>query len=389
MDFTGYEQHLPPNVVTFTASHVFEETSSDLYPYPMTKGQELLLSNGLTATVCDSLPAFAEEGDAPVLGLLPSGEYVQWTPTILLEANGPSINDAAQDGTNNVLSDGGGGNFIRTKEKTKCSNAHRSFVNEKTCFLSTEPTACSAAQAIGSVMIKLTASNIRTFYDLEDRYVYVVRGLVMESLEEHACRKTSSRWEVKSDATCLAPTQLEAATKAALENAITASLDRNEFTRDVRRTLACDSIDETIQKIDIQIQIGSDCYTHVHPEHLDVYDFTGWTENHPGGAYNIQKWAQGWEDHEGWYLNYPRYGNVRTHALIWFWCFSHIITSSLLSVPPLLETGYARHPGTPHESLVQSRSCTQHCESPAKAGRQHFVSRSPKSAQDGRHCTAF
>ena len=260
VDFTGYEQHLPPNVVTFTPNHIFEETSSDLYPYPMMKGQELLLTNGLTDPICDSLPTFAEEGNAPVLGLLPSGEYVQWTPTISLEANGPSINDAAQDGTNNVLSDGGGGNSIRTGGKTKCSNAHRSFVNEKTCFLSMEPTACSAAQAIGSVMIKLTARNIRKFYDLEDRYVYAVRGLVMESLEEHACRKTSSRWEVKSDATCPAPTLLEAGTKAALENAIATSTDRNKFTRDVERTLACDSIDETIQKIDIQIMMApNDC----------------------------------------------------------------------------------------------------------------------------------
>ena len=30
----------------------------------------------------------------------------------------------------------------------------------------------------------------------------------------------------------------------------------------------------------------------------------------PGGPYHIQKWAQGWEGHPGWYLIFPFYGNI-------------------------------------------------------------------------------
>lgn len=148
IDFTGYERYLPPHVVTFTESDTFEETSSDLYKYPMKKGEELLLTNGLTDPTCDSFPSFAEEGDAPILGLLPRGEYVQWTPTIILEDNGPSINDAGESMTTKVLGDGGGKMLIETGEKMKCSNTPRSFINEDTCFLSTDPLVCSANQAV-------------------------------------------------------------------------------------------------------------------------------------------------------------------------------------------------------------------------------------------------
>ena len=297
---------------TFTASDVFEETGSDLYPYPIKKGQELLLTHGSTDPVCDSIPPFAEEGNAPIIGQLPSGEWIQWSPTILFEDNGPSINAAAQNMTANVLSDGGGETFIQTGEKMKCSNVQRSFINEETCFLSSESTACSASQPVGEVLIPMSTSNVIAFYNLADKYVYAIRGLVMENLDEHACTKSSSRWEVDLNAICSAPTQLEANTIAALENAITSSSDSNEFTKVVTRTLACNSTDETVQKIEIQIQVGSNCYTHVHPNHLNVYDFSGWVTKHPGGELNIQKWAQGWEGHEGWYLNFPFYGNVRT-----------------------------------------------------------------------------
>ena len=33
------------------------------------------------------------------------------------------------------------------------------------------------------------------------------------------------------------------------------------------------------------------------------------TQNHPGGSYNIMKFAEGWDGHDGWYLNFPLNGN--------------------------------------------------------------------------------
>ncbi|KAL7542550.1 hypothetical protein ACHAXR_011864 [Thalassiosira sp. AJA248-18] len=301
IDFTGYEQVLPPdvNVFTFAENDTFVNTSSDLFSYPIREGQEMLLTNGFSGPVCDNVPPFAEENDAPIFGILPSGEWIQWSPTILLEDNGPSVNAAQNDMTTSVLSDGGGELFVQTNEHLKCSNVPRSFINKDTCFLSTESTACSATDPVGEVVILLSTSNVLEFYKLDEKYVYAIRGLVMEDISEHACQKTVSRWTFELNTTCSAPTELETGTNAALETAISASTDANEFVKDVSRTLACDSTDETTSKINIQIQVGSDCYTHVHPDHLNVYDFSGWVLNHPGGAYNIQKWAEGWEDNEG------------------------------------------------------------------------------------------
>ena len=90
-------------------------------------------------------------------------------------------------------------------------------------------------------------------------------------------------------------------------DAFDSSTDTNEFTRDVERVQACDPEDETLEKINIEIQVGDDCYSHVHLDHLNVYDFSGWATgtNHPGGAYNIQKWAEDPNVGEGWHLDFP------------------------------------------------------------------------------------
>ena len=175
----------------------------------------------------------------------------------------------------NMLSDGGGKTFIQTGEKMKCSNVQRSFINEDTCFLSTKSMVCSASQPVGEVTIPRNTSNVIAFYDLAGKYFYAIRSLVMENLDEHVCVKTPSRQEVNLNGTCSAPTQLEVNTIAAFENAVTSISGLNKFTKDFTCTLACNSTDETIGKINIQIQVDSDCYTHVHPNYLNVYDFSG------------------------------------------------------------------------------------------------------------------
>ena len=273
----------------------------------MNTGQEFILKSGSSLPVCASVPPFAEEYDAPVIGRLPNGEYIQWTPQILLEDNGPSMNDVG-DLTTNVLSDGGGSSYIATGEKLKCSNVPRSFINEDTCFLSNESTACSTSEPVGEMPISMTKANVIAFYDLADRYVYAIRDLRMESIEDHACRKTVSRWEIQHNTTCSNPTSgLRSSTGIALQRSIAESSDTNDFTIDIERVYACDPADETVDKIYIEFQIGDSCYAHVHVDHLNVYDFSGWAAvtNHPGGQYNIQKWAEDPNIGLGWNLDFP------------------------------------------------------------------------------------
>lgn len=168
---------------------------------------------------------------------------------------------------------------------------------------------------------------ITSFHQLpEPKYVYAVQGLAMESKEESPCHPDRispySRWIREINSTCTAPSVLQPATTTALTNAITGPLvSANDYVLDVYGSLACDAsdYDDKNDEIDIQIQIDGDCYTHVHPDNFNVYDFTKWVTEHPGGEYNIQKWAFGSladppfeeSDNQTWTLVYPYSGNER------------------------------------------------------------------------------
>jgi hypothetical protein len=78
----------------------------------------------------------------------------------------------------------------------------------------------------------------------------------MESVEEHPCSKTKSRWVLESGVTCPNPTSLSTSTIAALQGAISSSSDKNSFVRDVSRTLTCSSSDITVATLSMQIQVG-------------------------------------------------------------------------------------------------------------------------------------
>jgi hypothetical protein len=84
------------------------------------------------------------------------------------------------------------------------------------------------------------------------------------------------RWLREADTTCENPTPLATNTTTALEAAFAKSSDQNEFMRDLPAGLKCDPSDEVVEKLNIVIQIGTNCYTHVHPDEYSVYDFSGW-----------------------------------------------------------------------------------------------------------------
>ena len=161
IDFDGYEEYLPEYYFEFNENDVFIDTGSQLYDYPIQSGQELLLRDGSTDPICDSIPLYANEEHPPVFGRLANGEWVQWTPTLILEQNGPSVNDTKPEESMNkgTLRDGGGSVDVQTGGAVSCSNVPRSFVNEDTCFLSTDDSACIIKNDV-ELQISLTPSNI-------------------------------------------------------------------------------------------------------------------------------------------------------------------------------------------------------------------------------------
>ena len=159
------------------------------------------------------------------------------------------------------------------------ANVARTFENEDTCTYTTLSTACSPTRVLGELNIKMNETSISTFFNVGGLYVYAIKGIVMENLDEHACLDTKSRWAIQSNATCSLPTSLHTNTSTALLTAILGSTDTNPYIKDVNGPLVCADTDITVDKLGIQIQVGSDCYTHVHKDYLNVYDFTGWVRN--------------------------------------------------------------------------------------------------------------
>jgi hypothetical protein len=124
LNFDGYESHLPLSHFILNNGEVFVDTSSDLYEYPIVKGQEFVLPSGLDRNlypICDTI-ASSEEYSSPVFVKTPEGKWLQWSPIIKLESNGPSMNASPGDKASNTLIDGGGEGFLQTGEKLKCKS---------------------------------------------------------------------------------------------------------------------------------------------------------------------------------------------------------------------------------------------------------------------------
>ena len=122
LDFDGFESHLPLSHFILDNNEVFVDTSSDVMGYPMVKGQEFILPSGLDRTVypiCDTIVS-NEEYSSPVFAKTPDGRWLQWSASLSLAANGPSINASPQEMASSTLVDGGGEAFIQTGEKLRC-----------------------------------------------------------------------------------------------------------------------------------------------------------------------------------------------------------------------------------------------------------------------------
>lgn len=157
------------------------------------------------------------------------------------------------------------------------ANVARTFDNEDTCIYSTLNTACSATRVLDETIIVMNETNILKFFEFGNKYVYAINGLAMEDLDEHACLYSKSRFEVEPNTNCSSPTpNLNIQTITALESAFSSSTESNVFLKDIDGPLDCNAVDVSAETLGLQIQFGEDCYTHVHKDHKNVYDFSGW-----------------------------------------------------------------------------------------------------------------
>ena len=136
-----------------------------------------------------------------------------------------------------------------------------------------------------SVPFTLDETNLRAFYTSAGLYVYYVDGLRLEDPYNLSPCSGVSRWNRTAGA-CSAETALDADTKQTLAEALRNSSDTNPFVRDIKITAgACSSEVDGVSSMGAKITVDDTCWEHVHPNHLDVYDFSHWAVIHPGNAY--------------------------------------------------------------------------------------------------------
>ena len=142
----------------------------------------------------------------------------------------------------------------------------------------------------------LNPETIRKFYDLDGRYVYVIKGLPTVDLVS-PCKRGWHRWvrhEPDGDeGGCPGgDTPLASEVSSVLIRKITADLDkRDEATRRSIRALdiwngQC-SNSEGSATAGARLSLGgsSGCWTHAHPSEYGVYDASWWVLEHPGNRF--------------------------------------------------------------------------------------------------------
>lgn len=249
-----------------------------------------------------------------------------------------TLESPAADGGGKILKDAA--SFENTAFSVMCANAPQTFLNDETCVLSDQADACMTNSANGGddeqpkFLIPADHTALRAIYDVSGGgatgtiYMYAVDGLRVaeDSSVSYPCAKSkTSRW-APVDCSVLASATVSSTTEgifANLVNAASAS-NTNPNLLDVKflsSTAACDKVDK--KKVGFKItDSAGQCWLNVHPDHLNVYDFTAWARNHPGNSQfrnPIKEFAEAgnstlvfpyWHEMSRWQINKQTFRSV-------------------------------------------------------------------------------
>jgi hypothetical protein len=298
--------------------------------------------------------------------------------------------------------DGGGAvvrqtaNIIRPEYAAVCANAPRTFLNEDSCSLSYNPATCSLGARtnrgqdfdsdLPDFYLDLTPANLRSLYEVTEgagasestRYVYAVEGLraADDSTITLPCQKsTRSRW---MSITCSgAAASLNVEVHAIFQRLLSSKQEENPNIRDVWNSVEDECPAPVFGLTDFEIEDNDgNCWKHVHPDHWNVYDFTIWTELHPGNLpprNPIREFAQdgmatlmfpGWHSMNRWQGNKSRFGQLgRLYDRVHYYELPTELRSNALNE----FFGF-----TPDAIEYQSSNGVMVCGSPAEASNDLF-----------------
>ncbi|CAK9019081.1 unnamed protein product [Durusdinium trenchii] len=162
-----------------------------------------------------------------------------------------------------------------------CPAVSKTFLNEGSCKLL--PGCLPVGMA--SVQVPLTAATFATFFSVGGRYVYAIKGLRTST---NPCNRRSRWRKLDCASESCSATSLLANDLAAIQAELTAASAQG-WLRDV--DVECGEV-----AAGVVVEVGSEHFQHVHLDEFNVYDFTDWTHQHPGGTDPITRWTgQGYE----------------------------------------------------------------------------------------------
>ncbi|KAI2497376.1 Protein of unknown function (DUF1501) [Fragilaria crotonensis] len=189
-------------------------------------------------------------------------------------------------------------NIVQPDQGAICSNAPRTFLNEDTCFMTENPTACVAElfdpydySNLPKFYVNVNATTIRNIYSATGggaegtRYLYAVQGLRQKDDKAvgFPCERTGSRW---LPITCTgAAASLDPTVQEIFSNLLADDSDPNPLMRDIWNWWDVECPAPVYQSYGFEVRDldGTKCWKNVHPEYLNVYDMTFWTrlDGHP------------------------------------------------------------------------------------------------------------
>lgn len=204
-----------------------------------------------------------------------NGNFVQdliFEPRLVLERN--LLESPMEDGGKSVT---------RVSNEAQCPNAPRTFLNEEYCRLS-KRVACVSQEFSTSGKLKLSPANLKSFFmEGEDSsLVYAIVGLRLDKrYQKSPCvHGIRSRWKLGEQC----QQNVHDDTASILRELLEQSNDTNNFVRDLFLPPLKECHPRDINSIEMEIQVGEQCWKTVHPDLFNVYDFSVWGREHPGNS---------------------------------------------------------------------------------------------------------
>lgn len=298
-----FNSNIPPDLPVLSLDGNVVEWDSFLYN-SNDRPQELMVVKQMTQPLCSSIPDAVTRDVQTVVGIY-KGRYYLHDSRFILEKN--TLEAPYPDGGSSLVQQ----TLAQTNDErfhVSCGNVAPTIDNEQYCRMvpvgELASNVCTSGDTISSESITLNQETLEEVYMAGGRYLYVLKGLRQDEflLHDPPCSPgTTSRWEkLQTCPTSIPP--IHSDTTAVFRQLLSSSNDEHPFLRDLLfPTLGSVCHVNDKEKYDMVVTLADgECWQNTHPANYQVYDFTSWVTNHPGGQSAIQQFLT-----KSYTLQYP------------------------------------------------------------------------------------